>query len=53
MYTVKQLASSAGVTPRTLRFDDEIGLLQSAQVVENGYRYYDEEAALRLQQILL
>jgi len=53
MYTVKQLASSAGVTPRTLRFYDEIGLLSPAQVGENGYRYYDEEAALRLQQILL
>ena len=53
MYTVKQLARSAGVTPRTLRFYDEIGLLSPAQVGENGYRYYDEEAALRLQQILL
>ena len=41
------------MTPRTLRFYDEIGLLSPAQVGENGYRYYDEEAALRLQQILL
>lgn len=41
------------MTPRTLRFYDEIGLLPPAQVGENGYRYYDEEAALRLQQILL
>jgi DNA-binding transcriptional MerR regulator len=53
MYTVNQLARSAGVTTRTLRFYDEIGLLSPAKVGENGYRYYDEDAALRLQQILL
>jgi MerR family transcriptional regulator, thiopeptide resistance regulator len=53
MYTVKQLARSAGVTARTLHYYDEIGLLPPARVGENGYRYYDEAAALRLQQILL
>ena len=53
MYTVKQLARSAGVTPRTLHFYDEIGLLKPTRVGDNGYRYYDEEAMLRLQQILL
>ena len=53
MYTVKQLAKSAGVTPRTLRFYDEVSLLHPASVGENGYRYYDDAAALRLQQILL
>lgn len=53
MYTVKQLAKSAGVTPRTLHFYDEIGLLKPSRVEDNGYRYYDEGAALRLQQILL
>lgn len=53
MYTVKQLAKSAGVTPRTLHFYDEIGLLKPSRIGDNGYRYYDEEATLRLQQILL
>jgi DNA-binding transcriptional MerR regulator len=53
MYTVKQLAKSAGVTPRTLHFYDETGLLKPTRVGENGYRYYDEDAMLRLQQILL
>lgn len=52
MYTVKQLAQLAGVTPRTLHHYDEIGLLPPAQVAANGYRYYDEHALLRLQQIL-
>ncbi|GAB4539022.1 MAG: MerR family transcriptional regulator [Anaerolineales bacterium] len=52
MFTVKQLSTLAGVTPRALRHYDEIGLLKPSQVGANGYRYYDEDAALRLQQIL-
>jgi len=52
MYTVKQLSKLAGVTPRTLHHYDEIGLLKPTRVGENGYRYYGEEALLRLQQIL-
>lgn len=53
MNTVKQLAKLAGVTPRTLRHYDQIGLLKPTRVGGNGYRYYNEAAALRLQQILL
>lgn len=53
MLTVKQLSDLAGVTPRTLRHYDQIGLLKASQMGENGYRYYGEEALLRLQQILL
>ena len=51
-YTVKQLAKLAGVTPRTLHYYDEIGLLHPATYGENGYRYYGDDALLRLQQIL-
>ena len=51
-YTVKQLADLAGVSARTLHYYDEIGLLKPAAHGENGYRYYDEAAVLRLQQIL-
>ncbi len=53
MYTVQKLASLAGVTPRSLHYYDEIGLLPPARIAENGYRYYDEGSLLRLQQILL
>ncbi len=53
MYTVKRLARLAGITPRTLHYYDEIGLLKPSRVGENGYRYYGEEALLRLQQIML
>jgi DNA-binding transcriptional MerR regulator len=52
MFTVKQLSKMAGVTPRTLHHYDEIGLLKPSQIGDNGYRYYGEEALLKLQQIL-
>ena len=53
MVTVKQIAGMAGVSVRTLHYYDEIDLLKPTRVGENGYRYYGEEAVLRLQQILL
>lgn len=53
MLTVKQLSRLAGITPRTLRYYDEIGLLKPSKIGANGYRYYGEQVLLRLQQILL
>jgi DNA-binding transcriptional MerR regulator len=53
MFTVKQLSKIAGVTPRTLHYYDEIGLLKPSRIGDNGYRYYGEETLFRLQQILL
>ena len=51
-YTVKQLAKISGISSRTLRFYDEIGLLKPARYGDNTYRYYEEEQLLLLQQIL-
>ncbi len=51
-YTVKQLSEMAGISVRTLHYYDEIGLLEPTWVADNGYRYYEEEAVLKLQQIL-
>lgn len=51
-YTVKQLAKIAGVSARTLHYYDEIGLLTPDRNPNNGYRLYEHEALLRLQQIL-
>ena len=51
-YTVNKLAKLSGVSARTLRFYDEIGLLKPAYVGDNEYRYYEEEQLLMLQQIL-
>jgi DNA-binding transcriptional MerR regulator len=52
MLTVKQLSTTAGVTPRTLHHYDQIGLLKPSRIGDNGYRYYGEDAVLKLQQIL-
>jgi MerR family transcriptional regulator, thiopeptide resistance regulator len=52
VYTVKQLAKLAGVSVRTLHYYDEIGLLKPSSLGGNGYRHYEEEALLKLQQIL-
>jgi len=43
----------AGVTSRTLRHYDDIGLLHPARVATNGYRWYGRSELLRLQRILL
>ena len=51
-YTIKQIADLAGVTTRTLRYYDEIGLLGPSHTGDNGYRYYDHASLLNLQQIL-
>ena len=51
-YTVSQLAALAGVSPRTLRWYDEIGLLKPQRTWENGYRQYGQTQVDRLQQIL-
>lgn len=43
----------AGVSVRTLHHYDQIGLLQPTRNKTNGYRVYDDEAVITLQQILL
>lgn len=42
----------SGVSVRTLHFYDEISLLKPARYADNGYRLYDSEQLLLLQQIL-
>ena len=52
-YTVKELGEIAGVSARTLRYYDQIGLLPAARADRNNEeRRYDYDAVLRLQQIL-
>lgn len=52
MRTVKELSRLTGISRRTLHYYDEIGLLKPTSVTEAGYRFYDDEALQRLQQIL-
>ncbi|WP_219834473.1 MerR family transcriptional regulator [Paenibacillus sp. R14(2021)] len=51
-YTVQKLGRLAGISTRTLRFYDEIGLLKPARVNGSGYRIYGQAEVDRLQQIL-
>jgi DNA-binding transcriptional MerR regulator len=52
-WSIQQIAKIAGTTSRTLRHYDDIGLLPPSSVGHNGYRYYDRDALVRLQRILL
>ena len=52
-WSIVEVARMSGVTSRTLRHYDEIGLLPPAGIRSNGYRYYEQEDLLRLQQILV
>lgn len=52
-WSIAEVSEMSGVTSRTLRHYDSIGLLEPAHVGPNGYRYYEEEQLLRLQQILV
>jgi MerR family transcriptional regulator, thiopeptide resistance regulator len=52
-WSIAEVARMSGVSSRTLRHYDEIGLLPPAGTGANGYRYYERAELLRLQQILL
>lgn len=51
-YTIKKLAEIAGISSRTLRYYDEIGLLKPQSINSSGYRIYGEKEVDMLQQIL-
>lgn len=50
--SIGELAARAGVSVRTLRHYDAIGLLAPAEVTQAGYRLYDGAAVSKLEQIL-
>ena len=52
-YQVKDVVRMAGVSVRALHHYDEIGLLTPSARTDAGYRVYDDDDLLRLQQILI
>ncbi|MGU3654517.1 MerR family transcriptional regulator [Mycolicibacterium sp. A43C] len=52
-WSIQEVARASGITARTLRYYDEIGLLAPARIGNNGHRMYERPQLLRLQQILL
>ena len=53
MKTVKEVSILTGISVRTLHYYDEIGLFKPTKVSDAGYRLYDDEALVKLQQILI
>ncbi|MFD1851181.1 MerR family transcriptional regulator [Oceanobacillus bengalensis] len=51
-YTVNKLAQMSGVSGRTLRYYDQIGLLKPGRINSSGYRIYGQKEVDLLQQIL-
>ncbi len=51
-YSGNKLTKMSGVSARTLRYYDEIGLLKPKRVAESGYRIYGQEEVDALQHIL-
>lgn len=52
MKTVKDISKITGISIRTLRYYDEIGLLKPTRLTESGYRLYDNKALEKLQEIM-
>lgn len=50
---IQEAARLSGVSPKTLRYYDQIGLLRPQKHSESGYRLYGEEELDRLRDILL
>ncbi len=51
-YSGNKLTKMSGVSARTLRYYDEIGLLKPKRVAGSGYRIYGQDEVDELQQIL-
>jgi len=52
MKTVKEVSEITGISIRTLRYYDEIGLLKPSKLSNAGYRLYDNKALEKLQEIM-
>ena len=52
MKTVKEMAQITGLSIRTLRYYDEIGLLKPTQLTPAGYRLYDDKALEKSMEIM-
>lgn len=53
MLSTGELSKKSGVSVRTVQFYDKKGILKPSHINEKGYRFYDEEAELRLNYIVL
>jgi DNA-binding transcriptional MerR regulator len=52
MFSVEEVSALLSITPRTLHYYEEIGLIPPIPRTEGGHRYYNQEAVDRLEHIL-
>ena len=45
---ISHAASASGLSPKTIRYYEEIGLLPEAAREANGYRHYDRDSIVEL-----
>lgn len=53
LQTISQLSKAFGISTRTLRYYEQIGLIKPDKKQDYSYRVYDENTVLRLQQIIV
>lgn len=51
--TISEISREMNISTRTLRYYEQIGLIQSVKKDDYAYRTYDEDTVTRLQQILV
>ena len=51
VYTIEQVATRTGLTKRTLRYYEEVGLLPPTERTEGNYRQYSEADIQRIEHI--
>ena len=53
LQTISQVSKDYGISPRMLRYYEQVGLIQSLRKDDYAYRVYDENAMSRLRQIVV
>jgi len=53
LQTISTVSKSLGVSSRTLRYYEQIGLIESSRIEGYAYRVYDDFAVRRLRQIII
>ncbi len=53
LQTISQLSKKFNISTRTLRYYEKLGLISSIRKDEFGYRTYDEDIIMKIQQIII
>ena len=51
MFKIGEIAKQAGVTTRTLRYYEQLGLFVPSSISSNGYRYYNDDTLIVITRI--